>query len=171
MEWVRFLRAAARHCRSRAVRASTPPALRPAREVLRLSATPRRSYRLRAASREARPGSSFGTWPEQAPRWSAERRARSVERAAAPEAHTGGNIRCVARPHGTVAPFRRSASPYFFGGKAFVALVGKPRAQVRRENGSACTIRPRVSGGGGPLELAKRANRGGGGAGLGASLP
>src|SRR6202140_5694306 len=88
---------------------------------------------MRIASREARPGSSFGKWPEQAPRWSAERRARSDERAAAPEAQTDGNIRCVARPHGTVAPFRRSASPHFFGGKSFVALVGKTRAHVRRE--------------------------------------
>src|SRR5580693_6243279 len=104
MEWVRFLRAEARHFCSRAVRASTPPALRPAREVLRLSAMPRRSQHPRTASREARPGSSFGTWPRQAPRWSAERRARSDERAAAPEAHTDGNIRCVAWPHGTVAP-------------------------------------------------------------------
>ena len=51
-----------------------------------------------------------------------------------------------------------------------MALVGKPRAQVRRENEIACTVRPRDSGGGGPLELAKRANRGGGGAGLAASL-
>ena len=51
-----------------------------------------------------------------------------------------------------------------------MALVGKTRAQVRRENGIARTFRPRVSGGGGPLELAKRANRGGGGAGLDASL-
>ena len=40
---VRFLRAAARHCRSRPVpRASAPPGLRPAREVLRLSAMRRR---------------------------------------------------------------------------------------------------------------------------------
>src|SRR5580700_6424150 len=44
---------------------------------------------------------------------------------------------------------------------------GKARAKImRRENEIACTIRPRDSGGGGPLELAKRANRGGGGAGL-----
>jgi len=42
--------------------------------------------------------------------------------------------------------------PLFFGGKSFVALVGKTRAQVRREN--EITFRPRDSGGGGPLELA-----------------
>src|SRR6202035_4050576 len=88
----------------------------------------------------------------------------------APEAQMDGDIRCVARPHGTVAPFRRSASLHFFEAKEFVALVGKPRARVRRENESACTIRPRDSGGGGPLELAQRANRGGGGAGRGASF-
>jgi hypothetical protein len=41
---------------------------------------------------------------------------------------------------------------------------GKTRTLVRREN--AITFRPRDSGGGGPLELAKRANRGGGSAGL-----
>src|ERR1700722_2273943 len=34
----------------------------------------------------------------------------------------------------------------FFGGKSLVALVGKPRAQVRRENEAACTIRPREAG-------------------------
>src|ERR1700722_11822507 len=45
---------------------------------------------------------------------------------------------------------------------------GKTRARRRREN--AIAFRPRDSGGGGPLELAKRANRGGGGAGLVASL-
>jgi hypothetical protein len=49
--------------------------------------------------------------------------------------------------------------------------LGKARAKImRRENKIACTIRPRDSGGGGPLELAKRANRGGGGAGLDVSL-
>ena len=42
----------------------------------------------------------------------------------------GGNIRCVAWPHGTVAPFRRSASLYFFGGKRPVALVGKTRTRT-----------------------------------------
>jgi len=52
----------------------------------------------------------------------------------------------VARPHETVAPFRRSASPYFFGGKSLVALVGKPRAQARRENESARAFRPREAG-------------------------
>jgi len=38
----------------------------------------------RTASREARPGSSFGNWPEQEPRWSAERRARCAQRAPHP---------------------------------------------------------------------------------------
>ena len=62
--------------------------------------------------------------------------------------------------------------PLFFGGKSFVAFfLDKPRTRVRRENESARAFRPRDSGGGGPLELAKRANRGGGGAGLAASLP
>src|SRR6202043_3606374 len=41
---------------------------------------------------------------------------------------------------------RRSASPYFFGGKTFVALVGKARARVRRENERARIIRPREAG-------------------------
>ena len=35
---------------------------------------------------------------------------------------------------------------------------------MRRESEIARAIRPRDSGGGGPLELAQRANRGGGGA-------
>jgi hypothetical protein len=45
---------------------------------------------------------------------------------------------------------------------------GKTRTHRRREN--AISFRHRDSGGGGPLELAQRANRGGGGAGLAASL-
>ena len=44
------------------------------------------------------------------------------------------------------APFRRSASPYFIGGKSFVALVCKTRARLRRENEIARTIRPREAG-------------------------
>ena len=51
--------------------------------------------RLHPASQETRPEAEplgwITAWRE--PRWSAERRARSAERAAAPEAHTGGNIR------------------------------------------------------------------------------
>src|SRR5580700_8828435 len=42
------------------------------------------------------------------------------------------------------------------------------RTPTRRE--SASPFRPRDAGGGGPLELAQRANRGGGGAGRGASF-
>jgi hypothetical protein len=68
---------------------------------------------------ETRPGAESGVTAWRAPRWSAERRARSAERAAPPEAQMDGNIRCVARPHGTVAPFRRSASPYFLEAKAW----------------------------------------------------
>src|SRR6202051_2855662 len=52
----------------------------------------------------------------------------------------------VARPHGTVAPFRRSASPYFFGGKSLVASVGKTGAQVRRENEIAFSPLPAARG-------------------------
>src|ERR1700719_943412 len=52
----------------------------------------------------------------------------------------------VARPHGTVAPFLRSSSPYFVGGKSFVALVGKTRARGRRGSGSAHFTSPRVRG-------------------------
>jgi hypothetical protein len=48
---------------------------------------------------------------------------------------------------------------------AFV-LAAKLGREGRRENALARTFRPRDSGGGGPLELAQRANRGGGGAGL-----
>src|SRR5580704_6276918 len=59
---------------------------------------------------------------------------------------------------------------FFYEAKEFVALVGKPRARVRRENESAFLSAPAIAGGGGPLELAQRANRGGGGAGLGVLL-
>src|SRR5580700_7555087 len=64
----------------------------------------------------------------------------------------------------SVCAFRRSASPHLFGGETTVAFVlaAKLGRGARREN--AITFRPRDSGGGGPLELAKRANRGGGGA-------
>src|ERR1700675_1363249 len=67
---------------------------------------------------ETRPGVEPGVTAWRAPRWSAERRARPAGRAAAPGAYSDGNIRCVARTHGTVAPFRRSASPYFLEAKA-----------------------------------------------------
>ena len=46
---------------------------------------------------------------------------------------------------------------------AFV-LAAKLGCEARRESEIARSIRPRDSGGGGPLELAQRANRGGGGA-------
>src|SRR5579862_1637729 len=36
--------------------------------------------------------------------------------------------------------------PLFFEAKEFVALVGKPRARMRRENESARAIRPRFAG-------------------------
>ena len=36
--------------------------------------------------------------------------------------------------------YRRSASLHFFEATKFVALVGKPRAQMRRENESACHL-------------------------------
>src|SRR3984957_14110906 len=68
------------------------------------------------------------------------------------------------------APFRRSASPYFLEAKDQWLRSAKPGRGLRRGNESARTVRHRDSGGGGPLELAKRANRGGGGAGRGASL-
>src|ERR1700729_2365460 len=77
---------------------------------------------------ETRPGAESGVTAWRAPRWSAERRARPAGRAASPEAQRDGDIRCVARPYGIVASFRRSASLHFFGAKEFVALVGKPRA-------------------------------------------
>ena len=41
---------------------------------------------------ETRPGAASGVTAWREPRWSAERRARSDERAAAPEARLGGNI-------------------------------------------------------------------------------
>src|ERR1700730_14587326 len=37
--------------------------------------------------------------------------------------------------------------PLFFGGKSLVALVGKTRAQVRRENEGACHLRGSAAGG------------------------
>ena len=89
-----------------------------------------RGVMLRAASREARPGSSFGTWPEQAPRWSAERRARCAQRA----------------PHPTMRPIHLRLSALclplffggehclFFGGKQFLPFVAKARMRMHREN-------------------------------------
>src|ERR1700730_16864488 len=51
--------------------------------------------------------------------------------------------------------------PLFFGGEHFVPFDTKARMRMYRENDIARTIRPREAGKG-PLELAKRVNRGGG---------
>ena len=67
----------------------------------------------RTASREARPGSSFGTWPGRVPRWSAERRARCAQRA----------------PHPMMRPIHLRLSalclPLFFWRRNFVPFVAK----------------------------------------------
>src|SRR5580692_3934868 len=62
--------------------------------------------------------------------------------------------------------FRRSASLRFYLEAAtFLAFVPKTRMQkTHRENEIAFLSAPAIAGEGGPLELAKRANRGGGGA-------
>ena len=57
-----------------------------------------------------------------------------------PEAQMDGDIRCVARPHGTVAPTGAPPPFIFFEAKEFVAVVGKPRARARRENESVCHL-------------------------------
>jgi hypothetical protein len=61
-----------------------------------------------------------------------------------------GDIRCVARPHGTVAPTGAPPPFVFFEAKVFVAFVGKPRTRVRRENETARAFRPRDAGEGAP---------------------
>ena len=70
--------------------------------------------------------------PLPSPPPQAERRSKG--RAAAPEACLGGDIRCVARPHGTVAPFRRSASPYFLEARNSWLWSAKPGRGLRRGN-------------------------------------
>ena len=76
---------------------------------------------------------------------------------------------CVARtPYPCVC--RRSASPHFFGGERIVELLCACKLRRDRAARTSACIRPRDSGGGGPLELAQRANRGGGGACGAASL-
>jgi len=47
-----------------------------------------------------------------------------------------------------ICAFRRSASPYFFGGEHFVPFVTKARMRMYRENEIARAIRPRYRGGG-----------------------
>ncbi len=70
---------------------------------------------------------------------------------------------CVARtPYPCVC--RRSASPHFFGGEKIVELLCACKLRRDCVARTSALIRHRDSGGGGPLELAKRANRGGGGA-------
>ena len=83
---------------------------------------------------------------------------------AAPEARTGGNSRWRGAVNFQFAPSGAPPPLILFGGETAVAFVlaAKLGRAARREN--AITFRPRDSGGGGPLELAKRANRGGGGA-------
>src|SRR4029077_12676250 len=63
-----------------------------------------------------------------------------------PEAQPDGDIHCVARPHGTVAPFRRSASPYFFWRQKLGGFGRQNSGAMRRENGGARAIRPRDAG-------------------------
>src|ERR1700688_271505 len=93
----------------------------------------------------------------------------SVARAA-PEARTGGNSRWRGAVNFSVCAFRRSASPHFIWRRnnSGFRSCRKTRVQSHRENESVHP--PPRSGGGGPLELAQRANRGGGGACSAASL-
>ena len=63
---------------------------------------------------ETRPGAEPGVTTWRAPRWSAERRARSAERAAAPEAHTGGNIRMRGEAPRDSCAFSALRLPLFF---------------------------------------------------------
>ena len=97
------------------LRASCPPALRPVCEVLRWTGDRKeRIIPFGPAIQE--------TWPEvEKPRRKAlasaavKRREASASRGArpSPEAQCDGDIRYVAKPHGTVAPTRRSASLHF----------------------------------------------------------
>src|ERR1700722_13624158 len=48
--------------------------------------------------------------------------------------------------------------PLFFWRQKICSFCRQNSDAMRRENEAACTIRPRASGGGGPLELAQRAN-------------
>ena len=91
---------------------------------------------------------------------------------AAPEARTGGNSRWRGAANFQFAPSGAPPPLILFGGEHISGFRSccKTRARMRRENAIARTIRPRDSGGGGPLELAQRANRGGGGACGAASL-
>jgi hypothetical protein len=136
VERVRFPRADLQSAPGR-LRASCPPVLRPVRGVLPLGWDRKaRVTPVRTASQE--------TWPGAEP-WG---QSLGKRRGGAPK---GGRAAISALPcsaeHGHVsAPFRRSASLYFFGGKRFVALVCKTRARVRRENEIACFTSPRVRG-------------------------
>src|SRR5580700_6167520 len=66
-----------------------------------------------------------------------------------------------------ICAFRRSASPYISGGEHVGLAWQNSDADASRER---LPFPPPRSGGGGPLELAQRANRGGGGAGREASF-
>jgi hypothetical protein len=117
-----------------------------------LETTARAAVERRKASAPEAGGSAQADRPWRAPRPKRGRVATSVR-----------VVRLI-----SFCAFRRSASLYLFGGETSVAFVlaAKLGREARRENGTTCTFRPRGSGGGGPLELAQRANRGGGGAGL-----
>ena len=136
VERVRFPRADLQSAPGR-LRASCPPVLRPVRGVLPLGWDRKaRVTPVRTASQE--------TWPGAEPRG----QSLGKRRGGAPKASALRSARCRA-PQSTAmvgAPFRRSASLYFFGGEKFVALVCKTRARLRRGNESACFTSPRARG-------------------------
>ena len=130
----------------------------------------------RAASQETWPEvekprpRNFGQSRGGAPRGERARSGRSVQtdgpwRAPRPKRERVATAVGVARSIFSLRlPALRLPSFYLEANLRGFRSCRKARVQSHRENGVACTLRPRDSGGGGPLELAERANRGGGGA-------
>ena len=138
MERVRFPRADLQSAPGR-LRASCPPVLWPVRGVLPLG-----------WDRKARvtpvPTTSQETWPGAEPRG----QSLGESRGGAPKgerAAISARLCSAEHGHGRCA-FSALRLPLFFGGKRFVALVGKTRARVRRENEIARAFRPRYREGG-----------------------
>src|ERR1700686_3069407 len=94
---------------------------------------------------ETRPGVEPGVTAWRAPRWSAERRARPAGRAAAPEAPLDGNIRCVARIHGTVAPTGAPPPFIFLEAELGTGLAKLGRGCVAR-TGPLAPFAPAIAG-------------------------
>src|SRR5579864_2100111 len=113
---------------------------------------------------KTRPGAESGVTAWREPRWSAERRARPAGRAAFARSADGWRHPLRGEAPRDSCAFSALRLPLFFWRQKLGGFGRQNSGAMRRENGGARAIRPREAGEG------DHAKRGGGGAGLGASL-